>query len=54
MHVDLAECERCDELKQEEIPKLTTISNWIMGFSWKWKAAIVICSLEEAESSKTS
>jgi len=33
MHVDLVERERCGELKQEEIPKLTTISNWITGFS---------------------
>ncbi len=27
MYADLAERERCGELKQKEIPKLTTISN---------------------------
>ncbi|RHZ65460.1 hypothetical protein Glove_315g44 [Diversispora epigaea] len=37
------------EITEEELPKVTTISNWISGFSRKWKTAMTVRSLEETE-----
>ncbi|CAG8507866.1 9651_t:CDS:1, partial [Diversispora eburnea] len=37
------------EIAEEEIPKVTTNSNLISGFSRKWKTAMAVHSLEETE-----
>lgn len=40
------------ELEESDVPKGTTIQNWITGFSHKWKGAMVMHSLELAELSE--
>ncbi|CAG8617499.1 10531_t:CDS:2, partial [Cetraspora pellucida] len=49
---ELLQCVQHGELEESDVPKVTTIQNWITKFSCKWKGAMAICSLELAESSK--
>ncbi|RHZ64643.1 hypothetical protein Glove_321g25 [Diversispora epigaea] len=49
MYEELLERVNNGELTEEELPKVTTISNWISGFSRKWKTAMAVRSLEETE-----
>jgi hypothetical protein len=49
MYEELLKRVHCGEITEEELPKVTTISNWISGFSRKWKTAMAVRSLEEAE-----
>ncbi|CAG8530244.1 10052_t:CDS:2, partial [Dentiscutata heterogama] len=40
------------EIEADNIPKITTIANWISEFFKKWKAAMAMRSIEEAETSE--
>lgn len=42
------------ELELDDIPKTTSIQSWISGFSRRWKEAMALRSLDEAEDSNTS
>jgi hypothetical protein len=39
------------ELCEEDVPKISTIQNWISGFSRRWKEAMALRSIDENESS---
>ncbi|RIB15653.1 hypothetical protein C2G38_2247491 [Gigaspora rosea] len=40
------------KINDDEIPKETTIQNWISGFSHRWKEAMALRALDETESSE--
>ncbi|PKK55232.1 hypothetical protein RhiirC2_803005, partial [Rhizophagus irregularis] len=37
------------EIEENDVPKVSTITNWISTFSRKWKEAMALRSLEENE-----
>ena len=39
------------ELCEENIPKVSTIQNWISGFSQRWKEAMALRSIDKNEHS---
>ncbi|CAG8723412.1 1045_t:CDS:2, partial [Cetraspora pellucida] len=41
------------EFDQDDVPKVTTINNWIVTFSQKWKKNMTKLSLEVVETSET-
>ncbi|RHZ51763.1 hypothetical protein Glove_470g7 [Diversispora epigaea] len=47
MHEELLRRVEIGEIEENEIPKVTTISNWITVFSRKWKKAMALRTLEE-------
>ncbi|RHZ82229.1 hypothetical protein Glove_110g46 [Diversispora epigaea] len=47
MHEELLRRAEIGEIEENEIPKVTTISNWITVFSRKWKEAMALRTLEE-------
>ncbi|RHZ62731.1 hypothetical protein Glove_335g14 [Diversispora epigaea] len=47
MHKELLRRAEIGEIEKNEIPKVTTISNWITVFSRKWKEAMALRTLEE-------
>lgn len=49
MHDELMRRAQLEEFEESEIPKISTIQNWIAGFSRKWKAAMAVYSLEKEE-----
>ena len=42
------------ELDENDIPKTSTIQNWIASFSRKWKKAMAIRKLEARENVRTA
>jgi hypothetical protein len=54
MQANLLERVENGEIEAEEVPKVSTIANWISGFSRQWKTAMAERSLEAAEASGTS
>jgi len=48
MQTNLLERVERNEIEADEVPKITTIANWISGFSRQWKTAMAERSLEEA------
>ncbi len=54
MRTNLLERVESNEIEVDEVPKVTTIANWISGFSRQWKTAMAERSLEAAEASGTS
>ena len=49
MYTELLERVHQGEMIEEELPKVSTIANWISAFSRKWKTAMAVRSLEETE-----
>ena len=49
MHEELVRHVQLRELDEDDIPKISTIQNWITGFSRKWKESVAICELEVRE-----
>ena len=47
MHEELLKRVELGEIEENDVPKVTTITNWISTFSRKWKEAMALCSLEE-------
>jgi len=47
MHEELLKRAELGEIEENDIPKVTTITNWISTFSRKWKEAMALRSLEE-------
>jgi len=41
------------ELREEDVPKISTIQNWISSFSRRWKEAMALRSMDENESSRS-
>jgi len=54
MQANLLERVENGEIEADEVPKVSTIANWISGFSRQRKTAMAECSLEAAEASGTS
>ncbi|GES84195.1 hypothetical protein GLOIN_2v1790442 [Rhizophagus clarus] len=54
MHKELLRCAELGEIKENDIPKVSTITNWISTFSCKWKEAMALRSLEENLDSENS
>ncbi|CAB4398691.1 unnamed protein product [Rhizophagus irregularis] len=54
MHEELLRRTELGEIEESDIPKVSTITNWISTFSRKWKEAIVLRSLEEKMNSENS
>ena len=40
MRANLLERVECNEIEANDVPKVTTIANWISGFSRQWKTAM--------------
>jgi hypothetical protein len=51
MHEELLQRVQQGELCEEDIPKVSTIQNWISGFSRRWKEAMALRSMDENERS---
>jgi hypothetical protein len=49
MHDELVQCSQYGELDENDIPKVSTIQNWITSFSRKWKEIMAIRELEVEE-----
>jgi hypothetical protein len=49
MHEELVRCAQFGELDENDIPKTSTIQNWIAGFSRKWKEVMALRELEARE-----
>ncbi|CAG8735924.1 23708_t:CDS:1, partial [Gigaspora rosea] len=47
MHIELETLAQKGIVPLSDIPKVSSICNWISGFSWRWKEAIALRSLEE-------
>jgi hypothetical protein len=47
MHEELLKRAELGEIEENDIPKVTTITNWISTFSRKWKEAMALRTLEE-------
>ncbi|EXX61625.1 uncharacterized protein OCT59_026236 [Rhizophagus irregularis] len=54
MHEELLRRTELGEIEESDIPKVSTITNWISTFSRKWKEAMALRSLEEKTNSKNS
>ena len=46
MYDELIQYSQYGELDKNDIPKVSTIQNWITSFSQKWKEIMAICELE--------
>ena len=53
MHEELVQRAQFGELDENDIPKISTIQNWISGFSRKWKEVMAIHELEARENDRT-
>ena len=53
MHEELVQRAQFGELDENDIPKTSTIQNWISGFSRKWKEVMAIHELEARENVRT-
>ncbi len=53
MHEELVRCAQSGELDENDIPKTSTIQNWITNFLRKWKEIMAIRELEARENVKT-
>jgi hypothetical protein len=51
MHDELMRRVQFGELDENDIPKTSTIQNWITGFSRKWKEVMAMRALEAKETS---
>lgn len=49
MHEELVRCAQFGELDENDIPKTSTIQNWIASFSRKWKEVMALRELEARE-----
>jgi uncharacterized protein YcnI len=49
MHEELIQRAQVGELDENDIPKTSTIQNWITGFSRKWKEVMAMRELEARE-----
>jgi hypothetical protein len=49
MHEELVRRVQLGELDENDVPKISTIQNWITGFSRKWKESMAIRELEARE-----
>ena len=49
MYEELVRRAQLGELEENDIPKTSTIQNWIAGFSRKWKEAMALRELEGRE-----
>jgi len=49
MYEELVRHAQLGELEENDIPKTSTIQNWIAGFSRKWKEAMALRELEGRE-----
>jgi hypothetical protein len=49
MHDELVQRAQLGELDENDIPKSSTIQNWITGFSRKWKEVMAMRELEARE-----
>ena len=49
MHEELVRRVQFGELDENDVPKVSTIQNWITGFSRKWKEIMAIRELEARE-----
>ena len=47
MHEELLQRVQEDELCEEDVPKVSTIQNWILGFSRRWKEAMALRSINK-------
>ncbi|CAG8819661.1 8546_t:CDS:1, partial [Racocetra fulgida] len=47
MHEKLLQQVQHGELREEDVPKASTIQNWIPGFSRRWKEAMALRSMDE-------
>ncbi|UZO02225.1 uncharacterized protein OCT59_020715 [Rhizophagus irregularis] len=54
MHEELLKRAELGEIEENDIPKVTTITNWISTFSRKWKEAMALRTLEENMDSENS
>ncbi|RHZ54903.1 hypothetical protein Glove_421g102 [Diversispora epigaea] len=54
MHEELIRLVQFGELEENDIPKISTIQNWITGFSRKWKEVMAIRELEEMENTRNT
>lgn len=52
MHEELVRRAQLGELEENDIPKASTIQNWITGFSRKWKEIMAIRELEARENAR--
>lgn len=53
MQEELVRRAQIGELDENDIPKTSTIQNWITGFSRKWKEVMAIRELEARENVRT-
>ncbi|CAB4383393.1 unnamed protein product [Rhizophagus irregularis] len=51
MHEELLQRAQQGELREEDVPKISMIQNWISGFSRRWKEAMALRSIDENEGS---
>ena len=51
MHTELERLAQQGDFLLSDVPKVSSIQNWISGFSRRWKEAMAIRSLEESSSS---
>ena len=49
MHEELMQRVQQGELSEEDVPQISTIQNWIPGFSRKWKEAMALRSMDDNE-----
>ncbi|CAB5303833.1 unnamed protein product [Rhizophagus irregularis] len=54
MHEELLKRAELGEIEENDIPKVTTITNWISTFSRKWKEAMALRTLKENMDSENS
>ena len=53
MHEELARRVQFGELDENDVPKVSTIQNWISNFSRKWKEIMAVRELEARENEIT-
>jgi hypothetical protein len=53
MHEELLQQVQKGELCEEDVPKISTIQNWISSFSRRWKEAMALRSMDENEGSRS-
>ncbi|GET02233.1 hypothetical protein GLOIN_2v1790442 [Rhizophagus clarus] len=54
MYKELLKRVELGKIEENNVPKVSTITNWISTFSRKWKKAMVLRSLEENMDSENS
>ncbi|EXX55589.1 uncharacterized protein OCT59_013566 [Rhizophagus irregularis] len=54
MHKEFLKRVELGKIEENDIPKITTITNWISTFSHKWKEAMTLRTLEENMDSENS